>query len=58
MQINIQVALDSLGLSAQKRAIHVKFSNSNTRLFIQRIDGQDHINQSASAELIQIFKNY
>lgn len=41
MQNNIQTALDNLGLSAQKRAIHVQFSNSalNTQLFLQRIDG-------------------
>ena len=59
MQNNIQTALDSLGLSAQKRAIHVQFSNStlNSQLFLQRIDGQDHINQGASAELICLSTN-
>ena len=37
----IFAVLEQLGLSAQKRAIHVQFSNPalNDELFIQRIDG-------------------
>lgn len=54
MNDNIQRILENLGLSAQKRAIHIKFSNSalNQKLFLQRIDGQHQINRGASAELI------
>ena len=54
MNDNIQRILENLGLSAQKRVIHIKFSNSalNQKLFLQRIDGQHQINRGASAELI------
>ncbi|WP_284084982.1 type VI secretion system Vgr family protein [Acinetobacter haemolyticus] len=51
---NIFQALDSLGLTAQKRALHILFSNPdlNTLVFLQRIDGQHQINQGVRAELI------
>lgn len=51
---NIFQALDSLGLTAQKRALHILFSNPdlNTQVFLQRIDGQHQINQGVRAELI------
>lgn len=51
---NIQSALERLGLSAQKRAIHVQFSNSalNAQLFLQRIDGEHALNKGLTAELI------
>ncbi len=51
---NIQSALESLGLSAQKRAIHVQFSNTalNAQLFLQRIDGEHALNKGLTAELI------
>ncbi|WP_373868818.1 hypothetical protein, partial [Acinetobacter guillouiae] len=41
MSNNIYAALEQLGLSAQKRAIHVQFSNSalSQQVFLQRIDG-------------------
>ncbi|RKG44526.1 type VI secretion system tip protein VgrG [Acinetobacter cumulans] len=54
MQSHIFAALEKLGLSPQKRAIHVQFSNPalNTQVFLQRIDGEHLINQGLSAELI------
>ena len=54
MQSHIFAALEKLGLSPQKRAIHVQFSNPalNTQVFLQRIDGEHVMNQGLSAELI------
>ncbi len=51
---NIFRALDQLGITPQKRAIHIQFSNPilNARVFLQRIDGQHEINQGIRAELI------
>jgi len=56
---NIFQALDSLGLTAQKRALHILFSNSdlNTQVFLQRIDGQHQINTGVKAELICLSTN-
>jgi len=47
MSNNIYAALEQLGLSAQKRAIHVQFSNSalSQQVFLQRIDGIHQINE-------------
>ena len=54
MLANIFSALDKLGLTAQKRAIHIQFSNTdlNNQVYLQRIDGQHAINQGVNAELI------
>ncbi|WP_171194788.1 hypothetical protein, partial [Acinetobacter sp. A47] len=51
---NIYQALDSLGITAQKRAIHIQFSNQhlNSQVFLQRIDGQHELNGGFKAELI------
>ena len=51
---NIFSALEQLGLTAQKRALHIQFSNPNltAQVFLQRIDGQHAINQGVSVELI------
>nr|WP_171254860.1 type VI secretion system Vgr family protein [Acinetobacter sp. TGL-Y2] len=59
MIANIFSALEQLGLSAQKRAIHVQFSNPalNTEVFLQRIDGQHALNQGSTAELICLSTN-
>ncbi|MFW1952950.1 type VI secretion system Vgr family protein [Acinetobacter beijerinckii] len=56
---NIFQALESLGLSAQKRAIHIQFSNQklNTQIFLQRIDGQHQLNEGFKAELICLSTN-
>ncbi len=51
---NIFSALEQLGLTAQKRALHIQFSNPDltAQVFLQRIDGQHAINQGVSVELI------
>ncbi|MEQ1317760.1 MULTISPECIES: type VI secretion system Vgr family protein [Acinetobacter] len=51
---NIFSALQHLGLTAQKRALHIQFSNPNltAQVFLQRIDGQHGLNQGVSIELI------
>ncbi|MFW1838339.1 type VI secretion system Vgr family protein [Acinetobacter gyllenbergii] len=56
---NIYQALESLGLTAQKRAIHIQFSNQdlNTQVFLQRIDGQHQLNDGFKAELICLSTN-
>jgi len=54
MSNNIYTALEQLGLSAQKRAIHVQFSNSalSQQVFLQRIDGTHQINEGVRLQLI------
>ncbi|MEB6666474.1 type VI secretion system tip protein VgrG [Acinetobacter vivianii] len=56
---NIFKALESLGLTAQKRAIHIQFSNQNlnSQVFLQRIDGQHELNAGFKAELICLSTN-
>ncbi|WP_081409000.1 type VI secretion system Vgr family protein [Acinetobacter gyllenbergii] len=51
---NIYAALEQLGLTAQKRAIHVQFSNNklNDQVFLQRIDGTHAINDGVQLQLI------
>ncbi|CAM4426808.1 hypothetical protein F901_03287 [Acinetobacter dispersus] len=59
MLANIFQALESLGLTAQKRAIHIQFSNQNlnSQVFLQRIDGQHQLNGGFKAELICLSTN-
>ncbi|WP_426455596.1 type VI secretion system Vgr family protein [Acinetobacter sp. KB005] len=54
MLFNIFSVLEKIGLSAQKRAIHVQFSNEllNHQVFLQRIEGQHQLNGGIEAELI------
>ncbi|MCX5469974.1 type VI secretion system Vgr family protein [Acinetobacter nematophilus] len=51
---SIYKVLDQFGLTAQKRALHIQFSNPDltAQVFLQRIDGQHAINQGVSVELI------
>ncbi|MBJ9954944.1 MULTISPECIES: type VI secretion system Vgr family protein [unclassified Acinetobacter] len=51
---NIYSALEKMGLTAQKRAIHVSFSNTdlNQLVFLQRIDGAHAINEGMNLQLI------
>lgn len=51
---NINTLLESFGLGLQKRAVHVQFSNQalNGSVFLQCIQGQQHINQGLKAELL------
>lgn len=56
---NIYAALEQLGLTAQKRAIHVQFSNNklNDQVFLQRIDGTHAINDGIQLQLICLSTN-
>ncbi|QER39852.1 type VI secretion system tip protein VgrG [Acinetobacter suaedae] len=55
----IFAALEQLGLTAQKRAIHIQFANPslNQQVFLQKIQGQHAINQGMTAELICLSTN-
>lgn len=54
MSNNIYSALEQLGLSAQKRVLHIQFSNPDltAQVFLQRIDGTHAINNGVSLQLI------
>lgn len=56
---NIFTILDKLGVGLQKRAIHIRFSNTvlQTQIMLQRIEGYHGINDGLSAELICISTN-
>ncbi|QIO10151.1 type VI secretion system Vgr family protein [Acinetobacter lanii] len=51
---NINALIENLGLSLQKRALHIQFSNTglNSQVFIQRIQGRHQINQGLKAEIL------
>ncbi|MBJ9908917.1 type VI secretion system Vgr family protein [Acinetobacter bereziniae] len=51
---NINFVLEKMGLSAQKRALHIQFSNPNlaAHVFLQRIDGTHTINDGLNLQLI------
>ncbi|WP_216605639.1 type VI secretion system Vgr family protein [Acinetobacter indicus] len=59
MPSNIFAALEKLGLSPQKRALHIQFSQPalNTDVFLQRIDGEHQLNDGLHAELICLSTN-
>lgn len=59
MLFNIFNVLEKMGLSAQKRAVHVQFSNEllNSQVFLQRIEGQHQLNGGLEAELICLSTN-
>lgn len=52
---NIYVALDRLGLTAQKRAIHIQFSNNtlNEQVFLQHIEGTHTLHSGIKLQLLQ-----
>ncbi|MFA3682041.1 type VI secretion system tip protein VgrG [Acinetobacter baumannii] len=56
---SIHQVLDSLGISPQKRAIHVQFTSPilNDQVFLQRIDGVHALNDGLKAELLCLSKN-
>ena len=56
---NINSIIEGLGLSPQKRALHIKFSNPilDSQVFIQRIQGQHFINQGLKAEVLCLSTN-
>ncbi|MEE9902196.1 MAG: type VI secretion system Vgr family protein [Acinetobacter haemolyticus] len=51
--------LDKIGLTAQKRAIHIQFSNPAlaNQVFLQRTEGAHAINEGVTAELICLSTN-
>ncbi|KAF1024449.1 MAG: Actin cross-linking toxin VgrG1 [Acinetobacter bereziniae] len=51
---NINFVLEKFGLNAQKRALHIQFSNPNltAHVFLQRIDGTHAINDGVNLQLI------
>lgn len=55
----IHAVMDAMGLSLQKRALHIHFSNEllNPQVLIQRIEGDHRINQGLKAELICLSSN-
>ncbi|CAG68625.1 conserved hypothetical protein; putative VGR-related protein [Acinetobacter baylyi ADP1] len=59
MSFHLFGALERLGLSAQQRALHLTLSDVslNSQVYLQRIQGQQHLNQGSSAELI-CFSSY
>ncbi|TVT79902.1 type VI secretion system Vgr family protein [Acinetobacter colistiniresistens] len=59
MANNIFQALESLGLTAQKRAIHAQFSNTslNNQVFLQRIDGLHQLNHGIDLQLLCLSTN-
>ncbi|MCH7313881.1 type VI secretion system Vgr family protein [Acinetobacter sp. ANC 3882] len=59
MLFNIFNVLEKIGLNAQKRIIHVQFSNEllNKQIFLQRIQGQHQLNVGLEAELICLSTN-
>ncbi len=59
MLFNIFNVLEKMGLNAQKRAIHVQFSNEllNHQVFLQRIEGKHLLNSGLEAELICLSVN-
>ncbi|WP_168405032.1 hypothetical protein, partial [Acinetobacter indicus] len=58
-RIHIHTALEQAGLSPQKRALHIQFSQPalNTDVFLQRIDGKHQLNDGLHAELICLSTN-
>ncbi|MGO5566252.1 type VI secretion system Vgr family protein [Acinetobacter baumannii] len=56
---SIHQVLDSLGISPQKRAIHVQFTSPilNDQVFLQRIDGIHALNDGLKAELLCLSTN-
>ncbi|MDB9694867.1 type VI secretion system tip protein VgrG [Acinetobacter nosocomialis] len=56
---SIHQVLDSLGISPQKRAIHIQFTSPilNDQVFLQRIDGVHALNDGLKAELLCLSTN-
>ncbi|MFW1643250.1 type VI secretion system Vgr family protein [Acinetobacter guillouiae] len=51
---NIYSALEQLGITAQKRVLHIQFSNPDltAQVFLQRIDGMHELNKGIHLQLI------
>ncbi|MDX8237136.1 type VI secretion system Vgr family protein [Acinetobacter pittii] len=59
MLSHIHRILEDLGISSQKRVLHVQFSNPslNTQVFLQSIEGQHQLNEGLTAELFCLSTN-
>ncbi|QWZ59795.1 type VI secretion system tip protein VgrG [Acinetobacter pittii] len=59
MLSHIHRILEDLGISSQKRVLHVQFSNPslNTQVFLQSIEGQHQLNEGMTADLFCLSTN-
>jgi len=59
MLSHIHTILEDLGISSQKRVLHVQFSNPslNTQVFLQSIEGQHQLNEGLTADLFCLSTN-
>ncbi|MCZ1177108.1 type VI secretion system Vgr family protein [Acinetobacter pittii] len=59
MLSHIHRILENLGISSQKRVLHVQFSNPslNTQVFLQSIEGQHQLNEGLTADLFCLSTN-
>ncbi|MEB7642169.1 type VI secretion system Vgr family protein [Acinetobacter pittii] len=59
MLSHIHRILEDLGISSQKRVLHVQFSNPslNTQVFLQSIEGQHQLNEGLIADLFCLSTN-
>ncbi|MBP2602822.1 DUF2345 domain-containing protein [Acinetobacter calcoaceticus] len=59
MLSHIHRILEDLGISSQKRVLHVQFSNPslNTQVFLQSIEGQHQLNEGLAADLFCLSTN-
>lgn len=56
---HIENTLLDLGLNADKRVLHIQFSNRilNKQLYLQRVEGEHRLNQGINAELLCLSTN-
>jgi len=59
MLSHIHRILEDLGISSQKRVLHVQFSNPslNTQVFLQSIEGQHQLNEGLTTDLFCLSTN-
>ncbi|MFL4393873.1 type VI secretion system Vgr family protein [Acinetobacter pittii] len=59
MLSHIHRILEDLGISSQKRVLHVQFSNPllNTQVFLQSIEGRHQLNEGLTADLFCLSTN-
>ncbi|WP_217487388.1 type VI secretion system Vgr family protein, partial [Acinetobacter oleivorans] len=56
---HIHRILEDLGISSQKRVLHIQFSNPsfNTQVFLQSVEGQHQLNEGLTADLFCLSTN-
>ncbi|MFP5066235.1 DUF2345 domain-containing protein [Acinetobacter pittii] len=59
MLSHIHKILEDLGISSQKRVLHIQFSNPslNTQVFLQSIEGRHQLNEGLTADLFCLSTN-